>query len=583
VSGTPPAGEPRGASAAAWARQLRLVSGLILLTYVTTHFVNHALGLISLDAMEAGRHWFLTLWRNPVGTIALYGALVIHFALALWALFVRRHLRLPVWELVRLALGLSIPVLLVEHVVANRLAHSWLGTTDSYTRTVLTLWVLRPDRGAWQAVALVVVWLHGCMGVHYWLRIRPWYRRASPWLFALALLVPVLALLGFAQAGREVSRLATTPGWIEHVLRTTNTPDTIARAPLDRAETAILWTYWLAVGGVFAARALRSWHARRWHVVRITYPDGREVAVPEGYTILEASRRAGIAHASVCGGRGRCSTCRVRIGQGLEALPLPEPEELRVLRRVSVPPNVRLACQVRPTVSVAVTPLVSATVGPDAALTPVPEAGREQEVTVLFADLREFTTLAERKLPYDVVFFLNRYFQAVGSAVEQTGGLATQFTGDGVMALFGVDLPAREGCRRALRAADAMTRSVAELSRSFGDELRAPLRLGIGIHTGPAVVGRMGYRDAVHLAAVGDTVHVASRLQELTKQYGGPLVISQQVALRAGLDPSAYPRHELAVRNRREPLIILVVDELARAVAGLDGGRAGPDRTTPVA
>jgi adenylate cyclase len=114
-------------------RQLRLGAGLVLFTYVLTHFLNHALGLVSLSAMETGRVWFLALWRNPAGTFILYGALVTHPALALWALYQRRHLRMPVWEAVRLVLGLSIPLFLVSHIAGTRLAHEWAGVTDSYS------------------------------------------------------------------------------------------------------------------------------------------------------------------------------------------------------------------------------------------------------------------------------------------------------------------------------------------------------------------------------------------------------------------------------------------------------------------
>ena len=190
-------------------------------------------------------------------------------------------------------------------------------------------------------------------------------------------------------------------------------------------------------------------------------------------------------------------------------------------------------------------------------------AGAEQEVTILFADLRRFTTLAERRLPYDVVFFLNRYFEAVGHAIENAGGITNQFTGDGVMALFGVDADHRDGCRRALAGARAMVQSVARLSEGMADELDEPLRIGIGIHTGPAVVGRMGFGAAMYLTAVGDTVHVASRFQELTKQYQAQLVMSEQVAARAEVDVSMFPRHEITVRNRREPLAIRVIADVA--------------------
>jgi adenylate cyclase len=188
--------------------------------------------------------------------------------------------------------------------------------------------------------------------------------------------------------------------------------------------------------------------------------------------------------------------------------------------------------------------------------------GQEQEIAVLFADLRGFTRLAEPKFPYDVVFFLNRYFEAIGSAIKAAGGIPNQFTGDGVMALFGVGAGPEDGSRRALLAASAMLDSLERLSDALVDELPEPLRMGIGIHTGPVVVGRMGYEDTTYLTAVGDTVHVASRLEALNKEYQGPLIISEQVAQRAGIDVTAYPAHLLTVRNRTEPLTIRVIDEV---------------------
>src|SRR2546426_484250 len=145
--------------------------------------------------------------------------------------------------------------------------------------------------------------------------------------------------------------------------------------------------------------------------------------------------------------------------------------------------------------------------------------GRERELAVLFADLRGFTRMAENKLPYDVVFVLNRYFATVGAAITGAGGIANQFTGDGVMALFGVDDGPAAGCRQALAAARAMAEGVAALSRELAPELATPMRIGIGIHAGPAVGGWMGWGGSFYLPPVGDTVHGAAPLQQAAQDY----------------------------------------------------------------
>jgi adenylate cyclase len=559
-------------SAAAVVRQVRLWAGLVLFTYLTTHFLNHSVGLISIDAMLAVREWFVLLWRSRLGTLALYSAFTVHLLLAYWALYRRRTLRMPAWEATQLTLGLTIPPLLVWHVVGTRLAHEVAGTQDSYTLVLLVLWQLDPAAGLRQSVVLVIAWLHGCVGLHFWLRLRPWYRRAFRAVYSGFLLLPVLALLGFAEAGREISRLAQDPAFVPRVLAAANLPTPEQRVVLGRVSSGFFWGHLGAIGLILAARAVRE-HRRHRQGVRVGYPDGREVLVPLGVSLLEASRWAGIPHASVCGGRGRCSTCRVRVIRGEEHLPAATVDELRVLGRVGAPAHVRLACQVRPRRDLAVVPLVPAGAGPAEALGPADHRdGREVTIAVLFADLRGFTRLAERKLPYDVVFILNRYFEAVGGAITDAGGIVNQFTGDGVMALFGVDAGPEEGCRQAVRAAGAMVARVRELSRALAEDLDTALRLGIGIHIGPTVVGRMGYAATTYLTAVGDTVHVAARLEALTKDYGCELVLSEDVAVRAGLDLSDQARHELTVRNREAPLAVFVVPHAQRVAERLARG-----------
>jgi len=543
-------------------RQIRLGAAFVLLTYLILHFTNHALGLISLAAMEGGRWWFLALWRSVPGTLALYGAIVVHGVLALWLLYQRRTLRMPAWEAAQYGLGLLLPALLTIHVVGTRIAWWHAGTDDRYARVLMAFWVLAPERGAWQAVALATAWTHACIGLHYWLRFRLWYPRVVVWLFAIALLLPAAALAGFVAGGREVQALARTPGWTEALMRETRPPGPAQTAALLRVRNGFLDAYLGALVAVIAARGVRAlWQRRR--SVRITYP-GRVVTIPVGFTILDASRAAGIPHASVCGGRGRCSTCRVHVGRGLNGLPLPSEAERRVLARVGAGRGVRLACQTRPLYDVSVVPLLAPSIAPAEASETDVGQGHESEVAVLFADLRGFTRMAENKLPYDVVFFLNRYFEAVGTAITDAGGVTNQFTGDGVMALFGIEDGPAAGARQALTAARAMVEGIAALSAELAADLPAPMRIGIGVHAGPAVVGQMGWGQSFYLTAVGDTVHVAARLEQATKDYGAELVVSEEVARYAEIDLSAFPGHDLAVRNRAGRVSIRVI---ARAAA----------------
>jgi adenylate cyclase len=545
-------------------RRVRLITGLTLFAYLLTHYLNHATGLISLDAMEEGRSLFLLLWRNWPMTLLLYGAIVIHQGLAYWAIYQRRSLRMAPWEAAQLLLGLAVPPLIVTHVIGTRLNEALFGTNDNYTYELLVTWLWQPGDGLKQVLVVGIAWIHGCIGLYFWLRLKPWFPKFVPYLFALALLLPVLASLGFVEGGREVARLAQDPDWLEAAKAAIRFPSPEEVALLYRVRDGLLWLFAALLIATLLARWFRAWFIRH-RAIQVTYPDGRKVVIQPGTTVLEASRIGGIPHASVCGGRGRCSTCRVRILASDGPLPEPGPEERRVLDRVAAGPGIRLACQLRPRVNVSVLPMLPPSASPrDSHARPGYLQGHEEEIAILFADLRAFTRFAERRLPYDVVFLLNRYFRAMGTAVEQAGGHLDKFIGDGVMALFGVGSNPEEGCRLSLEAARRMAVNLEEVNRVLAHDLPEPLRIGIGIHVGPAIVGEMGYGRATSMTAIGDSVNTASRLEGLTKEFACQLVISASVAELAGLELQGAERHEIAVRGRSQPLVVLAIGDARR-------------------
>jgi adenylate cyclase len=342
-------------------RRFRLASGLVMLAYVTTHFVNHSLGLVSVQSMDVALRFIYQYWASPLGTFLLYGAFAIHYSLALWALWLRRSLKMPAAEATQLVLGFSIPFLLTEHVLQTRVADTFYGADYGYYATVLyTFFVADPLRGGLQFTVLVIAWVHAMIGLRFWLRLKPWYERWQPILYAFALLMPTFAILGFLEGGSQVMTLAEDPAWVAQLLAEHPRPAPADRAFLDQMVVWVRYGFLAALLAVLGARLARWRWERRRGVLRMTYPSGRVVQIVRGVSVLEASRMAGIPHASVCGGRGRCSTCRIKIEGAKEEIPPAASEEVKVLRRVGAAPDVRLACQLRPHGDLRVTPLLPA-------------------------------------------------------------------------------------------------------------------------------------------------------------------------------------------------------------------------------
>lgn len=536
-------------------RHLRLGSGLIMMTFVVMHLGNLSLGLISPEAADAARPSFLAVWRNPVGTTLLYGSIVVHVVLVLRSIYVRRTLVMPAREAAQIIFGLLVPVLLVEHVAGTRIVENVTGVDVDYAFVITALWIETPLQSVRQILGVLAVWAHGCLGLHFWLRFRHGYPAWAPYLLIAAVLLPVLALLGFAEAGKALSARGEPQFPPE-------TSATLIDAALYEKMTIVNATYvgfGTLVAAVFAARYLRR--RREWrNTVEIRYEGGELVRIPKGHSVLEASRVGGIPHYSVCGGKGRCSTCRIKVIEGLDHLAPASSVERITLARIGAEPDVRLACQVRPTEPIKVQPLLA--VDRERALVASgrnAKPGREQEIVVLFCDIRSFTALSDHRLPFDTVFLLNRYFALVGRAVERAGGQLDKFIGDGAMALFGLAGPRSVACRQALVAAADILKELDGLSDQLQDEIPAPLRVAIGIHVGPAIVGAMGYGGVMNVTAIGDTVNVASRLESAAKEFDAAIVVSEAVVTDSRLDLTSFDHRKIDIRGRTRPLDVLVV------------------------
>jgi adenylate cyclase len=540
-------------------RQVRITCGLILFSYLLSHFTNHALGNVSFDAMTEGLDYHMRFWRDPIVVAVFYSAAITHWSLGLWALYERRQFRYRTPEITQLVLGLSIPFLLVIHFVGARLQSPLFGRDLYYAQSLNAYWVTRPYMHWVQFGLLIVAWTHGCIGLYFWLRLKRFFGRAAPYLLAAAVLIPTLALLGLVQGAREVIQLSQQPEW-----RAANLgPDSRTSPPQREILDAIIFWFPIAyatvLGLILAARGVRALRERRGGMITLSYPNGVTVRVPKGLSVLEASLRNDVPHASVCGGKARCSTCRIRVVGDLAVLPKPSRREKAVLDRVgaSIDPAVRLACQLHPESDIAfflVFPpeMNAATLRRSTRIRP----GEEHYIVSMFIDMRGSTTMAEKRLPFDTMFIINRFIAAVSSAIEAAGGQPNQIVGDGVLALFGLDKNPATACGQAIQAVGKIAANVKQLNGDLANDLREAITYGIGVHGGKVIIGDIGYRGHTVFTALGDAVNVAARLQDMTKDLGCEAIISDEVYRTAGLPSEELAMREVSIRGRSRPLTV---------------------------
>ncbi len=546
--------------------------------------------------MERVQSYRLEVTRSTVGNFVLLLAILTHISLALGKLAARSTLKMPLWEASQLTLGLSIPILILPHVFNQKTASLLLGKETAYHTVLAFLWTNKPIM---QSLALIVVWIHACIGLHFWLRLSKFYRKVFLLLFALAVIIPLAGLAGFMVAGRDAVEMAQnkisqqqqksnsdeTSGYSDDVYGTTTGDressstsgygyeyggdyDTEGKTQAQSTYDLNWWMNFLLIlfYSLLSLALLVVWMrkliAQGSKTVSVSYVAGPELLTSAGPTLLEISRMHNVPHMSVCGGRARCSTCRVRITSGLDQFSPPAEVEAATLLGINAPPDVRLACQIRPRDALTVVRIVPPLISQANILDPsddVNARGVEQELVVIFIDVRGFTRMTADKLPYDVVYILNQFFDAAGEAIVSENGWIDKYMGDGLMAVFGRNDGPGSGCRQALRAAKDIDFALDRVNKRIASEIPNPLQIGIGLHVGPLVLGKIGYRNTSAMTVIGRTVNAAARLEALTKEKNCQVIVSAAVADLAGLETSSFERETVTVRGLHDPIDVFFI------------------------
>ena len=548
---------------------LRLYSGLFIAFFLVLHLLNAALGIISLAAMDALAKVLFALWSIPLFGVMLYSAFIVHVGLMFVSLIRRSSLRMPAWNMLQFATALVMPLLLIGHIAATRGSHEILDIHKHYTGLVSILWS-QPVDIAKQYALMGVAWIHMSVGIHYWLRHKRGYTQWTPVLYPLCLMIPLLAGLGFLAAGLESRQLSTDSPVLQKIHQETMNADPDSVSFLISLELSIKWLFALLLIAVLVFRSIREYW-RRNHIGYLIFhtPTGKQLTGRDNQTILDTLREAGIQHAAVCGGRGRCTTCRVKITACKSSLPEPGELEMLALKRIGADPSVRLACQLRPQQDISITPLLH----PDSSTPMVGLMGHEQQITCMLVDMRDSTRLGEERLPYDVVYIHNQFFKQLADALQATNGHYATFNGDGLMALYGLESDLKIGCRQALEGVVEIWQRLEKLNVWLAAELKTPIRVGIGIHCGYAIVGTMGPPDSPTVSALGDNVNIAARLEALTKEYRTGLIVSKDVLHNIGVNYRELPQHTVYVRGREKPLDIFTIadsTELTKLLQDVD-------------
>lgn len=301
------------------------------------------------------------------------------------------------------------------------------------------------------------------------------------------------------------------------------------------------------------------------NIINLTYHgDDVEVRSSSNQTILDISLQNDIPHVHICGGKARCSTCRIIVLEGLNHCLPRNAKEAKLAGTKGFPAEVRLACQTKLNGSAKIRRLVFDELDSSEAIHEGKKglniSGTEVDAAVLFSDIRSFTSFSEKNLPYDIIHILNRYFNTIGTSIDANGGYIDKYMGDGIMVTFGLEERNEHPAILALKSAKSMISALEEFNKYLKSHFDHEFQIGIGIHYGSVIVGNLGFQKKMEFTAIGDTVNTASRIESLNKKLRTKVLVSQEVYKFAKNEFKFSKGFRSAVKGKEEKLQVYVPD-----------------------
>jgi adenylate cyclase len=277
------------------------------------------------------------------------------------------------------------------------------------------------------------------------------------------------------------------------------------------------------------------------------FKEDKDIACGDDNTILEATLAAGINHTHACGGQGKCSTCRVSIVDGLENCNARNEAEQMIADKMNFPEEIRLACQAHITGDISIRRMVSDKLDMDIIYEQFSKGsgialGSQQKLTILFTDIVNYTALAEKFPPYDIVHVLNRYYRIMNEVIQANNGIISDVAGDGILAVFGIDKKGDNSVLDAVHAVEGMNEQLALFNKYLEENFMIQFGIRAGIHFGNVIVGPFDTGAMKKMAVIGDNVNYASRIETANKKFGTKLLLSQEAYEKV---QSAYPQHNV--------------------------------------